>query len=846
MLYKFFNKKGNITVVLIGLISVMLLMTLALSKRMTGHTQLLTLGDYTQISRYFLESYVSHVLQQVRAQVNDPTSELNKKICEGFDGDIDEEVELTESFNYEESSVLEELTTIYGNNNKIKRIDPPVLKLTKRSKILKYPEGIKPPSDKGNVEKRGYLEIICKCEFNKKEYTLTVQYPFSVVYRMTPILKDFMLYVDNMWYEQKAYSNDGAGVGWAADDKINILGIEKGKVNKTDKSKTLEKDFSIPTSNYKIRPMVLLSPYQTGNDDYKTSGMVYWGPTSNNGSPDDTFEKSIYYNLSGITPDSEVENENIDLNDMYLIPKYAFDPDEGLENNENNSQNKKPVVSEISDNEVTFPLGYNGTNIKAYGVDVELEEGHKAGTIKIGVFGFGKEISSFLGKTSDKWKIEDFLGDNNSFDGRDLLKDTFWGKICDESDSDEYLKYASGIRLFGLHYKGVSNLRTQRQIFGNIFERFLVLTFWEFENGEALIYNPDLAINEIQGIAPTYLPDRIMKFWPKGYREDMPRNEQVEIYRRYMSKIMSGLKAKDNYKKDEFSPGKYQDLFIPLNINYELTGKHEIYYEDKCKPNDGFEIKRGWFDLFGKKWFEPSNDNNIDNIEQRIGRAYKDQKKFKNAVGLNNKKKKQFKINGVVYVKGDLDLSEGMDLKPEDCSGGIVLVDGDLTIGNITRGESITASKFEYVSDASPATDYFTKWNDENKPETYIGPDKILTFVCIGKDRKITIKGNVLLGVQLINLTSSSPERENHDDQISWKLDSNKDEIIFLGSIVCNRLNLVNRLLEFGKITKSSDKVIDAPFFVYPPSMSTENPPLAVQIMEDMRSYQLTSGVVSE
>ena len=102
MLYKFFNKKGNITVVLIGLISVMLLMTLALSKRMTGHTQLLTLGDYTQISRYFLESYVSHVLQQVKEQVNDPQSPLSKKICERLD-DASEGVDLNDSFTYEKS-----------------------------------------------------------------------------------------------------------------------------------------------------------------------------------------------------------------------------------------------------------------------------------------------------------------------------------------------------------------------------------------------------------------------------------------------------------------------------------------------------------------------------------------------------------------------------------------------------------------------------------------------------------------------------------------------------------------------------------------------------------------------
>ena len=100
MLYKFCNKKGNITVVLIGLISVMILMTIALSKRMTGHTQLLTLGDYTQISRYFLESYISFVMQQVRKQVNDPNSKLSKKICESID-EAGGEIPLTENVDYD-------------------------------------------------------------------------------------------------------------------------------------------------------------------------------------------------------------------------------------------------------------------------------------------------------------------------------------------------------------------------------------------------------------------------------------------------------------------------------------------------------------------------------------------------------------------------------------------------------------------------------------------------------------------------------------------------------------------------------------------------------------------------
>ena len=105
------------------------------------------------------------------------------------------------------------------------------------------------------------------------------------------------------------------------------------------------------------------------------------------------------------------------------------------------------------------------------------------------------------------------------------------------------------------------------------------------------------------------------------------------------------------------------------------------------------------------------------------------------------------------------------------------------------------------------------------------------------------------MGVQLINLTQddskkrASWDREDIEDQIVWNLpvDSKKKDIIFYGSIACNQLNLPQRLLEFGEITNSCDAVLNAPVFLYPSVMASETPPLAVQIMEDMRCYRLTA-----
>ena len=76
-------------------------------------------------------------------------------------------------------------------------------------------------------------------------------------------------------------------------------------------------------------------------------------------------------------------------------------------------------------------------------------------------------------------------------------------------------------------------------------------------------------------------------------------------------------------------------------------------------------------------------------IEQRIGRAFTSQEEFEEAVGYP----KKFKVNGIVYVKGNLNLGD-MNLSPDDCSGGVVLVDGNITLGNIYRGKKIDASSF--------------------------------------------------------------------------------------------------------------------------------------------------------
>ena len=434
MLYKFFNKKGNITVVLIGLISVMLLMTLALSKRMTGHTQLLTLGDYTQISRYFLESYISHVMQQVRDQVNDPTSRLSEEIRRGI-GDGGAEKDLKDFFTYVESKELEFIQNqAYGSNNKITNTDFKIF-LTDKTKAIEYPEGVVAPDDKLGVEKKGYIEVSCSCEFNKRNYKLTVQYPFSVVYRMTPIIKDFMLYVDRMNCEQNYESNSNF-------DKLNIVKIQGDKYAPRNEQDCRN------YSEYKgseISPMVLMQPLDMNYKYYnsQTSGKVYLGaPFQGSFGSSGVYDQPVYLNLTGGEVDDSIsETFLISAKDIGVATDSILEPRTFL-----------PI-----------PPGDRYLKLNCWPVPLENEA-----TANMSVMGFSDQAKDvFNGVT---WSLHDFLTPEDT-KSEEHLKRVKSGV----NDLGLSMEYATSLKLFGVNVYDPNNgpVLVPREIYGNVFARFI-------------------------------------------------------------------------------------------------------------------------------------------------------------------------------------------------------------------------------------------------------------------------------------------------------------------------------------------------------------------------------------
>lgn len=740
MLYKLYSRKGNITIVLVGLISVMLIMVAAMSRRMSGHSQLLTLGDYTQISRYFLESYVGDVMQQMRYASNDPKSTFSKEICDSI-SDADTSKKLSISF-YNASDQL--ITLAHELEIDISK-SKPTLEII-NTEPLNYPAGIDAGAQNGK-EKKGLLQLTCECVFRKREYKLTVQYPFIVVFRVTPVLKEFMLFVDNMAKEQ------------ATNDTINILKIGKDKI--ADRQ-----DLGESSGNYNIKPFILLQPLDFKYDTEETSGKIYLGPS----------DRAVYINLAGGSSDSKV-------NETYLVSQKDIGPDtEGyLED--------VPVFQRKDNSEISLP-----------GVRIALTYDDKA---NMGVMGFGDDFSEVFEGTA--WKPEHFLGE-----GEDA--GTYWGSMKKKhgSNATKAMNYASAMKLFGFNF---DNIPIARNIYGNVFARFMLLTFWEPYSapGIPLVYDPHRTVDQV--------PET--RDWRNGVRKFLPQDNVG--YQFFQSRIMSGF----DWETQKNSLSQYKN-FMPLNMN--LRDKcHEVYSETEFTAPDGFSLDGGLkFHDFGKTWFRVSKNSSEEQspIEQRIGRAFTSQEEFEEAVGYP----KKFKVNGIVYVKGNLNLGD-MNLSPDDCSGGVVLVDGNITLGNIYRGRKIDSRNL--LKDTS-ASDYFKHWNEFANDE-YIAQDKILTFVSLNGN-PITLNGNVMLGVQLITLA----DHNGSGDQIKWNVN---DGIVFYGSIACSRLNLKKRLQEFYRANTSDDSS-DFPLFMYPPVMATDTPSLAVQIMENMRGYKLNTGKV--
>lgn len=766
------GKKGNITIILLGLISVMLVMVMALSKRMSGHTQLLTLSDYTQITRYFLESYAGDVLQQINTDVNKPDSDLFEAF-RGAPGDT----KLSTKF-YTPSAMLKKL----GEELKIQIQLPPEIVFSK-SEELGYPQGFDCPNTLKGKEKKGLLEIVCKAKFQGREYTLRVQYPFTVVMRMLPVFKDFLMFADQIAREQ-----GDAKIG--PDDNINVLFTRDGKHPDELDNGVLSHNSIRP--GFKYRPMVLLPPLDMAEyTDANLSGRVFLGPA----------DKSIFLNLAGDTREqannadasTAPDEVNASVGEMFLVSPETF------------------KVADDTTEYGYIPVFMNrqGEFIRMMGLNVPLKYGH---TAKMGILGFSYEIipeSHIEGIFSGAaYTAGDFFNSGGS-------SSEFWQKL--EGFGKGYMAMASGIKLMGPKPDNFQLGHTNRQVFGNVLSRFFVLTFWwpPSGGGEPLQYD--------ENRGPGNFPEREVYGSVKYTFEPLHSQQK---YQDFMSRMVSGK----NWSPSG-SSSTLPDGFMAYNSDISQKSKR-IFTNADFVANDGF-LAKDRLDNLARSWFnvENSKEKFGKGAEIRVGRTYASGKEFLEAAGVA---KGQFNVNGVVYVAGPLKVPP-LTMGNDKIGGGIVLVDGPIEIDNITRGYAIDTNQFKLgkygnMLFSGSAYDFYQKWKTE------ISQENFLTFVSLRGD-PIQVKGEALIGVHLVNLY----DKHNRPySQIKWTSGSSK-EIVFCGGIACNYLDLPERMKEFGLI-KSSCNLLRAPFFMYHSAMAAPEPALAVQMMENMRGYMLTAA----
>ncbi len=773
MMRRLSAKKGNVTVILLGLVSVMLIMVMALSRRMSSHTQLLTLSDYTQISRYFLESYAGDVLQQINLNVNQPGSYLYKAFRSP-----PANYRLSTSF-YKQSGMLKEMAEELG----IQIQSPPTITFS-GSEEIGYPPGFECPAHLKGTEKKGLLEIVCQAKFYGRMYTLRVQYPFTVVMRMTPVLKDFVLFADSIARE---HGEDKIG----PNDNLNIMLTRDGRHPVDFESGIVNHNRMRPGNKY--RPMIMLPPLDPVEyASAAVSGKIFLGPA----------DDSIFLNLAGDTREEALDTVgqagsgqvSASVGEMFLVSPDTFKVFDAASKYQHMTIFQKP----------------DGTAVRMMGMEVPLKYNQLA---KMGVLGFSQEIvpqyseSIFSGAA---YTVENFLNSGSN-------ASEFWRLLKDGGSGygEGFMALASGIKLMGLKPDDINFGHVNREVFGNVLSRFFVITFWWPPSGGGV----PLKYDETR--SPGDFPTTTVSLYTYKF-EPLFANLRFQDF---MSRMVSGK----NWNPRMSSIDNLPEGFMPFY--YDPVGKKKrILTNNDFEAADGFKAGDR-LDRMLRNWFRVTSDNSppMNGIEVRVGKSFASGEEFLEAAGVANDK---FMVNGVVYVSGSLKVPK-LEMKNENIGGGVILVDGPIELENITRGYQIDNSNFKLGDYGAmlfrgPAHDHYQKWKTEITQENF------LTFVSLRGD-PITIRGETLLGVHLINL---NPRQSSPYSQITWR--SVRKEIVFCGGIACNYLDLPERLLEFGQI-ESSCRHLRAPFFIYHSAMASAEPAYAVQLMENMRGYMLTA-----
>ncbi|PKL49452.1 MAG: hypothetical protein CVV42_05555 [Candidatus Riflebacteria bacterium HGW-Riflebacteria-2] len=698
--HKTAKKAGFITVVVIGFLTVMLLLSFNLYKRYSQQVKLSTVGDKNAVARYFLESYAADILWQIRKGRNQEGTALFEAFRNGT------AVTLC-PVDYRPSSMIKQLAEELGIT-----IGPMVVNFDALEPLTFSPAAFR--IDSGNEEKKGHLAILCEISYDNRDYCLEVRQPFKVVMTATPVLRKFVLFFDQLHLEQ----TEPFGVR----DKINTIPIRNNRAPAQYSPLTL---YGWDFENRDINGQVFL-----GADDHE-----------------------IRLNLVGGAFQNNPSESRADLEDLWQISPSAFDITAGLTEFDQEELLKDSRGNPLIIRGASIPMTYRG---------------HYS---RIGLLGFSDEIldSEFLGN----FKIENFLSGDPSFNS---LRYPDFG-----------MKQSATLRLFGNRvleeFKGFP-----RDVFGKVYSRFFLLSFFDAPSiGVPIAFNPNPAHTIT---VPQY-----------GGAQNLPFRPVSGTYTDYMSRVVSGGAASAVFGAK---------ANVPTNRDAEF--RHKLMESTDFAGSDGLKLSRGFSDI-SEAWFPlaPGTSDARPAIVsgscfERISKFYRSGDDFKKAAGLRDHNKQKFWIDGVVYVNGSLDLSEG--ISTDNIRGGIVLVNGEIKLGDVTRniGTTLNTAAFAAIKN--------------------LQLDQLLTFVSLN-GQKIALTGKRYYGVQLL---SFKPGLYGPVEQIAF---DDGNELVFIGGMGMNTPNLavISRQLKNRGIF---------PFINYLPAMAAEVNSYTVNIDERIEQYEFT------
>jgi len=709
--------RGSIFLTIICILSVMLIFAFTISRRFSGQTQILALGDNSATARYFLESCIDDVLRQLKLGVNDESNPLYNTFRSGTgNGQI--------NLAYTPTTAINAL----GSRFSIARDGSPSVTF-EQTAALKFPTDVFSVTG-GNEEKKGLIRIICKARFEGKRYAMTATFPFKVVMRMQPLIRHFQLFCDRIHTEQPSPFRDADG--------LNIIPVRDRQIYNPD-------EFGMPLTLY---------PAPKHEVDPVKNGRIFLGSD----------EKRILLNLVGGPRDRRSDERSpLYVEDLWQVSPSAFTV---------NTTNERFQYEEIY-------TDINGKQVKLPRLRIPLvSRGHFA---NLGLAGFCWELanpgSGYLGEGFD---LDNFLRGDPSY--TELTRDR------------NALAKGSSLRLHGHSLMFLEENENgelggfPREIYGNVFARFAVLSFFQFPSGGAPIaYSPN--------------SNQTLNFSQFGGVQSISFTPKTGKYANYMSRIVSGGVSGTSVTEESDIP-----------INVDKDGNHKLLAGSDLGPLDGLKaigplsrFAGAWFQLpkFSETDGRPKTDETT--VAARISRYFKTQKDFKTCVGLDRKPARCW-IDGTVYIDERLDLPQGITTK--DIRGGTVLVKGPITLGSVTRG----------MTDLTPESGL-------QKAIPELKQQEMLTFVSLTGDKMI-LAGNAYLGVQIVSLKEGMA---NQLEPLSG------DRFAFCGGLAISSPGMKN------VVKKLKPSVADSPwfpYFAYVPAMAEEKAMYAVWIGDYQEEYE--------